>query len=154
VGSNDSIAGTFITGLVVCLVIAVLTVGGIAGCGAFKGWQRGQRRADARNRVQITKIEIQNQDQQAKVVNAQNGIVAAQAQQRYIQATGVRRAQDEIAKTLTPLYIQWDAIQALLKLGESGRNNTVVYLPSGQGRDPFALGFLHRWYYDSLEAGR
>lgn len=23
-----------------------------------------------------------------------------------------------------------------------------------QGRDPFVLGFLHRWYYDSLDAGR
>lgn len=117
-------------------LVFALIAGGIGGCGAYKGWQRGQRQADARNRVAITRIEIQNQDQQAKVVAAQNGIVQAQAHQRYLQAVGVRKAQDEISKTLTPAYIQWDSIQALLKLGESGRNNTVVYMPAGQAGVP------------------
>lgn len=112
-------------------VCVFLVVGGVVGCGAYKGWQRGQHRADAHNRVAITKIEIQNQDQQAKVIAAQNGIVYAKANQRYLEAVGIRKAQDEISRTLTPLYIQHEAIQAEEQIASSGQNNTVVYVPSG-----------------------
>lgn len=124
-----------IAALSVLALVIVVSVG-VGGCAGLKAFKRAQARADANNRVAITKIEIRNQDQQAKVVAAQNGIVRAQAQQRYLAAVGVRQAQDEIRKTLTPLYVQWDAIQALLKLGATGRNNTVVYLPSGPAGVP------------------
>lgn len=129
--SSREVGGGLFATVAVIFVIALVIAASVGGCGAVKGWQRGQARANARNKVQITHIEIQNQDQQAKVVEAQNGIVQAQAQQRYLQAVGIRRAQDEIAKTLTPLYIQHEAIQAEEQIAQSGQNSTVVYVPSG-----------------------
>lgn len=126
----------FVFGLLALLALVVVVGVGVGGCAGLKAFQRSQARADANNRVAITSINIRNEQQQARVVAAQNGIVRAQAYQRYLQAVGVREAQDEIRKTLTPLYVQWDSIQALLKLGESGHNNTVVYLPSGQAGLP------------------
>lgn len=116
--------------MVLILLCLICIFGGLGACGAIKNFHRGQALQNARNRVKITKIEIQNQDQQAQVVNAQNGIVAAKAQQRYIEAVGIRRAQDEISKTLTPLYIQHEAIQAQEAEAQKP-NSTVVYVPSG-----------------------
>lgn len=131
---NDAVKGTLGTVAaiaVVGLLCVALVFGSLAGCGAIKDFHRSQTLKNARNNVQVTKIEIQNQDQQAKVVTAQNGIVAAKAQQRFIESVGIRRAQDEVAKTLTPLYIQHEAIQAEEQIAASGQNNTVVYVPSG-----------------------
>lgn len=122
--------------LLVFGVLAVVIAISVGGCAGLKSFSRSQARADAHNKVSITAIEIQNQDQQAKVVAAQNGIVAAQAHQRYLQSVGVREAQDEIAKTLTPLYIQYEAIQAEMAIAKSGQNNTVVYVPSGNAGVP------------------
>lgn len=135
--SNKTSPYSVIVVSLLSVVAFLFVVGlGVGGCAGLKAFGRAQARADANNRVTLTKIQIRNQDQQAKVVAAQNGIVRAQAQQRYLQSVGVRRAQDEISKTLTPQYIQWDSIQALLKLGESGKNNTVVYMPAGQAGVP------------------
>lgn len=117
---------------ILSLVIIVLVVGlFIGGCAGLKAFGRSQARADAQNRVSITRIQIQNQEQQAKVVQAQNGIVKQQAEQRYLEAVGVRRAQDEISRTLTPYYLQYEAIKAEEQVATSGQNNTVVYVPSG-----------------------
>lgn len=129
--AKSEIGAGFLAVLAFIVVVFVLVAAGVGGCGLYKSWHRGQIRADAQNRVQITKIEIANQDQQAKVVAAQNGIVRAQAEQRYLEAVGIRRAQDEISRTLTPLYIQHEAIQAEEAIAKSGQNNTVVYVPSG-----------------------
>lgn len=128
---SKRVSAGFLVTIGVILVVALVISASIGGCGAIKSWQRGQARANAKNKVAITHIEIQNQKQQAQVVEAQNGIVQAQAQQRYLQAVGIRRAQDEIAKTLTPLYIQHEAIQAEEQIAQSGQNSTVVYVPSG-----------------------
>lgn len=135
---NDQLSITRTAGWIALslAVVVLLILGGVAGCGAYKGWQRGQARANAENRVAITRINIQNEQQQARVVTADNAVIAAQAEQKYIEATGIRRAQDEIAKTLTPLYIQHEAIQALDAVATSGRNNTVVYVPSGANGVP------------------
>lgn len=123
----------------VLFVIALIIAGSIGGCGVIKNWQRAQARDNAHNKVAITHIEIQNQEQQARVVTAQNAIVRAQAEQRYLQAVGIRRAQDEIAKTLTPLYIQHEAIQAQEQVATSGQNNTVIYVPAGANGVPQVL---------------
>jgi len=105
-----------------CFVLLFgLTLGG---CSVYRGWHRGQQRANANNQVQLTQIEIRNQ-------KAQDGVVQQRAYQRYLEAVGIRRAQDEISKTLTPLYIQHEAIQAQEAIANSGRNNTAVYIPSG-----------------------
>lgn len=83
----------------------------------------------ADNNVQKTQIEIQNQTQQIQVTKQQ-------AQIRLQQAVGIREAQDEINQTLTPLYIEWEETQALEQVATSGKNNTVIYIPSGQGGIP------------------
>jgi hypothetical protein len=118
--------------------LAVLLVGllSLGGCAGVKSFSRYQRRADANNNVRVTAINIRNAQQQAKVVRAQNAAVNARAEQRYLEAVGIRRAQDEISKTLTPLYIQHEAIQAQERTATSGRNNTIIYSPAGPNGVP------------------
>src|SRR4051812_31213680 len=106
------IAAIVVTVVLVCAV-------GVGGCAGMKSFHRSQARADANNNVKITAINIRNAQQQARVVAAQDATVKAQADQRYIAAVGVKRAQDEIAKTLTPLYVQFEAVQAQLKMASS-----------------------------------
>jgi hypothetical protein len=89
----------------------------------FAGFGRYQARANARNTVTISNIEIRNQ--------AQRVIVAEQqAQIRFENAIGIRKAQDEIASTLTPLYVQFEMVQALQAIAQSGSNNSVVFIPT------------------------
>jgi hypothetical protein len=45
-----------------------------------------------------------------------------------------------IAKTLTPLYVQFEMTQALSEIAKSGRNSSIVYIPSGPGGVPFIQG--------------
>lgn len=102
-----------------------LVVLGIGGCNNFN---RSQALKDAHNRVKISAIEIQNQAQRVKIARQQADI-------RYVNATGIRRAQDEIQKTLTPLYVQWEAIQAQLSMANSP-NHTMIYIPVGANGVP------------------
>lgn len=132
----DSYVKNWIYGSIACVVIcAFVLVGGFVGCGQVKNWHRGQKLNDARNKVKLTHIGIQNAQQQARIVRAQNAIVQAQADQRVISAIGIRKAQDHISATLTPMYVQWEAIQAQLKLAGSP-NSTFVYIPSGANGVP------------------
>lgn len=108
------------------IVTVALLVGGAAGC---KGFNRYQQRADAQNRVKISGIEIKNQAQRVLITKQQ-------AQIRQQAAVGVREAQDEIAKTLTPLYVQFEMTEALKSIASSGKNNTVIYIPSGANGIP------------------
>lgn len=86
-------------------------------------YNRYQSRANANNRVKVTAIEIRNQAQRVKIAKQQ-------AQIRYQNSVGVREAQDEIRKTLTPLYVQFEMTQALQQIATSGKNNTIIYLPT------------------------
>lgn len=95
----------------------------------FKTFNRSQARANAHNRVSISAIEIQNQAQRVQIAKQQ-------AQIRLENAIGVREAQDEIAKTLTPLYVQFEMVDALKEIATSGRNNSVVYIPAGANGIP------------------
>jgi hypothetical protein len=48
----------------------------------------------------------------------------------------VQRAQKEISRTLTGHYLQHEAIQAQKAVATSGRNNTLIYVPSGSNGVP------------------
>lgn len=80
--------------------------------------QRYQRRADAQNTVEINRIRIQTQAQRVKIAQ-QNAKI------RFEEAKGIRKAQDTIAQTLTPLYVQHEMIQALAQ-----SNANTVYIPT------------------------
>lgn len=127
--------GAITTAIVTAMIVIVIVVfvGVLSG---YKVWHRAQKRADANNQVKVTAINIRNAQQQAKVVHAQNAAVQAKAEQRLIEATGIRHAQDEISQTLTPLYIQHEAIQAQERIATSGSNNTVIYVPAGTNGTP------------------
>lgn len=118
--------------LVLCIVVSVF----IGGCSGIKAWSRAQKRANANNAVKLTSIQVRKQLQHVRVVRAMNGSIRAQAYQRYLESVGVREAQNEIAKTLTPAYLTYEEIKAQQAVATSGRNNTVVYVPSGQGGVP------------------
>lgn len=95
----------------------------------FKSVGRTQARADANNRVKISTIEIRNQAQRVEIAKQQ-------AEIRLQNAIGVRESQDEIAKTLTPLYVQFEMVEALKQIATSGRNNSIVYIPAGANGIP------------------
>lgn len=119
-----------LVGLVALLGFAI---GGAAGC---KEYGRYQKRADANNNVKVTNINIRKAQQQARIVHAQNAAVQARAEQRAIEAHGIKNAQDIISRTLSPLYIQHEAIQAQKAIATSGQNNTVIYVPAGTNGTP------------------
>lgn len=130
--SNSKVAGSAAMCFVALILFVALAVGGVAGC---KGFNRAQKRADANNNVKVTTIQIRNAQQQARVVAAQDETIRARAEQRYLAAVGVKRAQVEIAKTLTPLYVQFEAVQAQLAMANSP-NHTVIYVPAGTNGTP------------------
>jgi hypothetical protein len=112
--------------LVVIFVIILLILGTMI---LFRGFSRTQARADANNHVKISNIEIRNQRQRIQIAKQQ-------AEIRKQDAIGIREAQDEIAKTLTPLYVQFEMVDALKAIAASGSNNSVVYIPAGANGIP------------------
>lgn len=119
------------TGAVIAVIVGIilalaLCVGAVSGC---KEWIRYQKRADARNGVKISAIEIRNQAQRVQIAKQK-------AEIRRQDAIGIREAQDQIAKTLTPLYVQFEMVEALKAIATSGSNNSVVYIPSGANGIP------------------
>lgn len=107
----------------------------VGGCSGYKTFHRSQKRADANNRVKITQINIRTAQQQAKVVAAQDATVKAKADQRLIEAIGIRKAQDEISATLSDRYLQHEAIKAQLAMA-NGPNHSTIYVPSGNNGVP------------------
>ena len=112
-----------VAGFVVAIIIIFAL---IFASGSYGRWNRLQ---SAHNNVKVSTIEIQNQTQRVLIAKQQADI-------RLQDAIGVREAQDEIAKTLTPLYVQYEMVQALQQIAVSGKNSSVVYLPSGAGGVP------------------
>jgi hypothetical protein len=86
-------------------------------------YHRYQKRADAQNQVKVSAIQIRNQEQRVKIAKQH-------AEIRYQNSIGIRESQDEIAKTLTPLYVQFEMTQALQAIATSGKNNSVIYIPT------------------------
>jgi uncharacterized surface protein with fasciclin (FAS1) repeats len=97
-------------------VVVLASLFGIAAL--WKEYSRYQKRADANNNVKVTAIQIQNQEKRVKIAQQK-------AEIRYVEATGIRRAQDAISQTLTPLYVQHEMIQALRESGAA-----TVYIPT------------------------
>lgn len=102
---------------------------GVKAIGRYQGRQdRSQHRSqllkDASNDVVINSIRIRSQAQKVKIAQQD-------AQIRYVKSIGIRKSQDEISKTLTPLYVQFEMISALEAIATSGKNATVVYIPTG-----------------------
>jgi hypothetical protein len=86
-------------------------------------YQRHQRIADARNEVKVTQIQIARTTQLVEVENQEAAI-------RVAEANGIAQAQTIINGSLTPLYLQHEAIQAQIQMAQ-GTNHTVVYIPIG-----------------------
>lgn len=128
---NDRLTFKEICTLVILGTLAVVVVlAGLTGLYVgFKSVSRYQARAEAHNQVSISAIEIQNQEQRVTVAKQK-------AEIRRQDAIGVREAQDEIAKTLTPLYVQYEMTQAIMQIATSGKNNSVIYIPAGAGGIP------------------
>ena len=90
---------------------------------------RYQKRANANNNVKVSEIEIRNQAQRVQIAKQK-------AEIRRQEAIGIREAQDQIAKTLTPLYVQFEMTEALKAIATSGSNNSTVFIPAGAGGIP------------------
>lgn len=118
---KKTVAKYVTVGVVGFLVFVAFCIGGAAGC---KEYNRYQKRADAKNGTLIVKQQIKTAQQQAQVNRAEIEATKAEADKRYWEATGIKRAQEEINKTLTPLYVQHEAIQKL-------PGARAVYIPSG-----------------------
>jgi hypothetical protein len=121
------------------VVLAVL-IGLVFGLFTVKRqFSRSQALKDAKNSVRISSIEIQNQKQRVEIAKQK-------AEIRLQDAIGVRESQDEIAKTLTPLYVQFEMVEALKQIAQTGHNNSVVFLPSGANGIPLV--------YDAANAAK
>jgi regulator of protease activity HflC (stomatin/prohibitin superfamily) len=124
---SDTSPATGALYLFVLLVgLVVLLVGGASGC---KAWTRYQTRADANNNVKVSAIKIRNQAQRVKIAQQSARI-------KHERAIGQRLANQEIASRLTPLFVQYEMIEALRGIAQSGRNNSVVYIPAGANGVP------------------
>lgn len=103
---------TFLVGGFV-LVVALFGLAALS-----KEYSRYQKRADAENEVKVLSINVQGQAQRVRIAEQS-------AEIRLKEAVGIRRAQDQISETLTPLYVQHEMIEALRTSGA-----TTVYIPT------------------------
>lgn len=135
--SAGAALGVVIAAVVIIAIVIAVPVGIYVG---IKTIHRGQQRADRnqarsqllkdeRNKVQVYDIQIGQQEQRVKIAK-QNAAI------RRENAVGIREAQDEISSTLTPLYVQFEEIQAQKQIAVSGRNATVIYVPVGSDGRP------------------
>ncbi|MGW6009676.1 hypothetical protein [Streptomyces sp. NPDC055210] len=111
------------------IAIVIGTIGGFKAFGRYQAVQDSQNkvktsRISANNQVKLNEIQISTQQQRVKIEQQK-------AQIRYEKSKGIRESQDEIAKTLTPLYVQFEMTEALKEIATSGKNNTVIYIPVG-----------------------
>ena len=116
---------TTVVGLGTILIVVTL----IALMFLIPAYARYQKRADANNSVKVSEIEIRNQEQRVQIAKQK-------AEIRRQDAIGIREAQDQIAKTLTPLYVQFEMTEALKQIALSGENNSTVFIPAGAGGIP------------------
>lgn len=112
------------------IAFILICVGALGpGCREYNRWQK---REDAQNQVRVTRIEIQKAEEEAKVNKAQIKATEAEAEKRVAESVGIKEAQVEINRTLTPLYVQHEYVQAI----EKGHVET-TFIPVGQNGIPF-----------------
>lgn len=114
--------------VVIVAVIFVLIFGGLGAASVIRGFGRSQRLADERNQVQVNEIQIQQTKQLVQVQQQKAAIQVAQAE-------GIAKAQDIIKSTLTPAYLQYEAIEAQ-KSEVNSQNHTIIYIPSSSNGVP------------------
>lgn len=127
---SDSASPVQITVAIMVVLIGFVLIGLFASFGC-KAYNRYQKRADAHNEVEVVKVQQEKAAEQAKVNYAQIEATKAEAEKRYQESVGIRRAQDEISSTLTPLYVQHEAIEAQ-KAAARSENHSEIYIPSGE----------------------
>lgn len=89
---------------------------------------RYQRLANERNQTQVNDIAIAQTQQLVKVQQQK-------AQIQIAQAYGIAKAQAIIKQTLTPAYLQYEAIEAQ-KAEINSPNHTIIYIPSSSNGVP------------------
>lgn len=124
--------GSAIDGLIVTIVVLVI-IGAVFGgidyiAHAVPDYSRAQRLANERNQTTINDIQIAQTAQLVKVQQQKAQIQVAQAQ-------GIAQSQEIIANTLTPAYLQYEAIEAQ-KDETASPNHTIIYIPSGDNGIP------------------
>ena len=113
-----------VVGGIVGLIILFLALGSI-----YNAYSRYQARANANNRITLNDTKIKQTEQLVKVAH-QNALIEV------ARARGIHKAQAIINGTLTPLYVQHEAIQAEIALAHSSHANTVIYIPVGANGVP------------------
>lgn len=120
--------GRIVAASVAAVIVLILCFWGIGlGCGAY---QRYQHRQDAVNKVKIKHTEIEEAEESAKVVRAQIKEQEAEADKKVAEAVGLKKSQVEINKTLTPLYVQHEYVEAIKDAAHSP-SNTIEFIPVG-----------------------
>lgn len=99
---------------------------------AFPAYGRYQRLADERNTVQVNDIQIAQTKQLVEVEKQK-------AQIRIQQANGIAASQKIINGTLTPQYLQHEAIEAQQTAAENSQHTETIYVPSGVQGIPTVL---------------
>lgn len=129
---NNGIKLTIFVTVVVILFLAACFGAVGPGCKSYNRWQK---REDAKNQVQVTRIEIEKAEEEAKVNKAQIKATEAEAEKRVAESIGIKEAQTEIDKTLTPLYVQHEYVQALEKTAASP-SHSISFIPVGANGIP------------------
>jgi regulator of protease activity HflC (stomatin/prohibitin superfamily) len=78
------------------------------------------------------KLKAEQESEQMKFVLTKE---QQEAERKVIEAKGIAQAQEIINKTLTPAYLQHEAIKAQMNMANSP-NHTTVYIPSGDNGIP------------------
>lgn len=117
--------GTVVAIFLGIVLIILMCVGGAFGCAAYN---RYQKRADANNQVKVTSIQRRNAVQRVDVAKIENEL-------KHQQAIGQRKANEEISSRLTPLFVQYEALQAMIEASQNG-SATIIYYPVGANGVP------------------
>lgn len=104
------------------LTLVLILGAGIALSAAMNAYSRAEKRYDAENQATLTHIAISGARQQALIVRAQIEATQANGEKRVVGAVVIRRAQNEISRTLTGHHLQYEAIQARKAVVTYGRN--------------------------------
>lgn len=116
-------------GLTIGVILTILGLGLILGAMfGLPAYSRYQKRADAKNEVQVNEIRIRQQEQLIQVEKQK-------AQIRVEEAKGIRDSQELINATLTDQYLQHEAIEAQKQMAGSP-NHTQIYIPVGNNGIP------------------
>ena len=126
---------TFITCVSIVGLVVILFAAGFV----YKSYSRYQKIQDTQNFVKTSQMRANNQTtlneiqigQTKQLIQVEN----QKAQIRVAEANGIAQAQAIINKSLTPLYLQHEAIQAQVRMAGSP-NHTQIYIPTGPNGIP------------------